>query len=135
MAADFACKTRNPLDPEGDPVDAIFPADLTLRWYKFSPVRYWNLIPAKFVLENVRRIFRGIREFREGGWCYTGRPATWFVREDVRVSFSEQQVFAVYLNPRMRVYECRAEYVAEDDRLCPADWRDRYGGLIWKSTS
>lgn len=135
MAADYACKTRNPVDPDGDPVDAIFPAELTLRWYKYAPVRYWNLIAAKFVLENVKRIFRRVREFNAGGWCYTARPKTWFIRVDQKDGFPDDKVFAVYLNPNLRVYECRAEYAADDDNMCPVNWRDRYGGLIWKSTS
>ena len=58
VAADYACKTRNPLDPEGDPVDAILPADLTLRWYKYSPVRYWNLIPSRDALQRERHALR-----------------------------------------------------------------------------
>ena len=135
MAADYVCKTRNPLDPEGELVDAIFPADLTLKWYKKAPVRYWNLIAAKFVLDNVQRIFRGIREFNAGGWCYTARPDDWYIRVDVVAPFPKDKVFAVYVNPRMRVFECRAEYIADDDDMCPKGWRDRYGGLIWKGIS
>jgi hypothetical protein len=135
VAADYACKTRNPLDPEGDLIDAIFPADLTLRWYKNDPVRHENLRVARFVLQNVERIFRGVRRLSEGGWCFTGSPQEWYIRENVIVPFPDGKVFAVYLNPRMRVYECRAEYIADDDPLCPIDWRGRYGGLIWKSIS
>ncbi len=135
MAADYLCKTRDPQNPDDGLVDAIFPADLTLRYYKFSPVRYLNLIAAKHVLENVERIFFGVREFNEGGWCYTARPAQWHVRENACVPFPKSLVFAVYLNPRLRVYECRAEQVAEDDSMCPVNWRERYRGLIWKSTS
>ena len=76
-----------------------------------------------------------MREFNEGGWCYTGRPTEWYIREGVVVSFPDNMVFAVYLNPNMRVYECRAEYVAPNAPLCPKDWQTRYRGLIWKSTS
>lgn len=135
VAADFTCRTLDPNDPAGRPVDAIFPADLTLRYYKYSPVRYLNLIAARYVLEHPARIFFGVREYNEGGWCYTGRPAEWYVKEGVTARFPEGLVFAVYLNPNMRVYECRAERAADDDALCPVDWQDRYRGLIWKSTS
>lgn len=81
MAADYAIKVRNPENPKGEAFEAVFPADLTLKWYKYTPVRYWNLIAAKYVLENVQRIFRGVREFNQGGWCYVGRPREWFIRE------------------------------------------------------
>lgn len=134
MADDFACKSIDPNKPSGSKVDVVFPGDLTLRYYKYSPVRYLNLIAAKFVLENVERIFYGVREFNEGGWCYTARPTEWYIKEGVVAPFPDDKVFAVYLNPNMRVYECRSEYVAEDDPFCPVDWQKRYRGLIWKST-
>ena len=106
-----------------------------MRYYKYSPVRYWNLIAAKFVLEYPQRIFWGVREYNEGGWCYTARPQEWFVKESIKAPFPKDTVFAVYLNPNLRVYECRAEYAADDDPMCPIDWRNRYRGLVWKSTS
>jgi hypothetical protein len=113
----------------------VFPGSLTLRYFKYSPGRYMNLIAAKFVLEHPERIFYGVREFNEGGWCYTARPDEWYVRERQVAAFPEDLVFAVYLNPNMRVYECRAEYAAKDDPLCPIDWQQRYRGLTWKSIS
>lgn len=135
MAADYACRTRDPQNPVDGFVDAIFPADLTLQWYKSSPVRYENLRAAKYVLEHVERIFRGIREFNRGGWCYTGRPTEWHLRKDVVAPFPSKLVFAVYLNPRLRVYEARAEVAAIDDPMSPKDWANRYEGLVWKHTS
>lgn len=135
MAADFACQTIDPKNPTGPKVDAIFPGDLTERYFKYSPVRYMNLIAAKFVLEHAERIYFGVREFNEGGWCYTARPEQWCIRERVEAPFPKDKVFAVYLNPNMRVYECRAEYVADDDPFAPEDWQERYRGLTWKSTS
>jgi len=106
-----------------------------LRYYKYSPVRYWNLIAAKYVLERPERVFWGVRQFNEGGWCYTGHPAESCIREEVAAPFPDGKDFAVYLNPKMRVYECRAEYAAQDDPHCQVDWQDRYRGLTWKSTS
>ena len=135
MAADFACKTIDPSNPTGPKVDAIFPGDYTLRLYKYSRVDYENLRAARHVLEHAERVFFGVREFNEGGWCYTGRPIEWYVKEGVVASFPDNLIFAVYLNPNMRVYECRAEYVAPDNARCPKDWQKRYGGLTWKSTS
>jgi len=132
---DFACETIDPRNPTGPKVDAIFPGDYTLRLYKYSPVDYENLRAAKHVLEHTERIFFGVREFNEGGWCYSGRPVEWCIKEAVVAPFPDNMVFAVYLNPNMRVYECRAEYVATDDPHCPKNWQTRYRGLTWKSTS
>lgn len=135
MADDFACRAINPNNPTGEKVDAIFPGFYTTRLYKYSPVAFENLRAAKYVLENPKRIFFGVREFNEGGWCYTGRPVEWFIKERTVVPFPDGKIFAVYLNPRRQVYECRAEYAANDDPLCPIQWQERYRGLIWKSTS
>lgn len=135
MAADYSCKTVDPTNPRGERIDAIFPGDLTLRMYKYSPVQYENLRAAKFVLENARRIFFGIREFNDGGWCYTARPVEWHVRPNVIAPFPENLIYAVYVNPNMRVYEWRAEPVDEDDPFCPDDWQNRYRGMTWKNTS
>lgn len=135
MAADYACKTIDPNNPAGRKIDAIFPGRYTLHLYKCSPVDYENLRAAKYVLENPKRIFFGVRMFNQGGWCYTGRPHDWYIKQQAIVPFPKGMVFAVYLNPRMHVYECRAEYAAADDPLCPANWQERYRGLTWKSTS
>ncbi len=135
MAANFVCRTRDPKNPEQGTADAIFPGAYTERLYKVAQVQYLNLVAAKFVLENVERIFFGVREYNEGGWCYTARPEQWHIRADVVVPFPPDKVFAVYLNPLMYVYECRAEFAADDDATCPINWRDRYRGLIWKRTS
>lgn len=133
MADNFACKTLDPNNPAGAKVDAVFPGFYTTRLYKFSPVAYENLRAAKHVLDYPERIFFGVREFNEGGWCYTGRPTHWFVKERTIVPFPDGRVFAVYLNPQMHVYECRAEYAANDDPLSPVDWQERYRGLAWRS--
>lgn len=135
MAADYSCKTINPTDPKGEKIDAIFRGELTLKWYKYAPVRYENLRAAKWVLDHPQRIFFGVREYNEGGWCYTARPPTWYIRQHEEVAFPDNLVFAVYLNPNLRVYECRAEPVADDDPYAPTDWQNRYRGLKWKSTS
>lgn len=133
--ADWACETVDPRDPTGPKVIAVIPGDYALRLFKYSPVDYENLRAAKYVLEHAQRIFVGVREFDEGGWCYTGCPAEWYVAEKVVAAFPDTLVFAVYLNPNMRVYECRAEYAAADDTRSPRGWQTRYGGLTWKSTS
>ena len=38
VAAELLMQDPNPLDPEGELRDAVFPADLTLNWYRESPV-------------------------------------------------------------------------------------------------
>jgi hypothetical protein len=136
LAADYECETIDPNNPTGPKVKAIFPADYTLRLYKYSPVDYENLRAAEHVLKNPKRIFFGVRAFNDGDWwCYTGRPTEWCIREGLVVPFPKDKVFAVYLSPRLRVFECRAEYVDRDDPLCPVDWQTRYRGLTWPSTS
>jgi hypothetical protein len=39
------------------------------------------------------------------------------------------------LNYYKFVYEARAERSAADDNLCPENWQNRYGGLIWRNIS
>jgi len=131
VAADYACQAIDPNNPDGPRINIIFPAGYTLRLYKHSPVDFENLRAAKYVLDNTARIFFGVRQFNEGGWCYTGRPQTWYIREAIEAPFPKDRVFAVYVNPRMQVFECRAEVAATDDPLCPKDWRTRYRGLTW----
>jgi hypothetical protein len=135
VARDFKIQTVNPECPTGPPVDVTLPGDLIERYYKWMPVRYENLRAAKEVLDRPARIFYGVREYNEGGWCYTGRPQTWFVRERVQAPFLPKHVFAVYVNPMMKVYECRAEPADKGDPESPVNWRERYRGLVWKSTS
>ena len=147
MTADYACKTIDPNNPAGPKIDAIFPGAYTLRLYKYSSVDFENLRAAKYVLENPKRIFFGVRAYNQGGWCYTGRPAdlmkarfspswgTWYIKERAVAPFPKDRVFAVYVNSTMHVYECRAEYADPVDPLCPVNWQDRYRGLTWKSTS
>ncbi len=132
MAADFTCETIDPENPDGPKIGAIFPAGYTSKLFKHWPVDFENPRAAKYVLENVERIFFGVREFNEGGWCYTGHPTEWYIRERIVVPFPHDKVFAVYVNPRMYVYECRAEVAATEDPLCPLNWQTRYRGLAWQ---
>lgn len=135
MAADYRLEIRDPENPDEGVVDAVFPGDWTSKLYKFDPVGYENLRAAKYVLENTRRIFRGLRVYNRGGWCYVGRPGKWCIREDVVVPFPEKFVFAVYMNPRLSVFEARAEYRCADDPMSPKDWPNRYEALVWTTTS
>ncbi len=135
MARDYEQEVINPAKPDGPRIQAVFPAKLTLYLYKYAPVGYENLRVAKYVLQNTKRIFYGLREFNEGGWCYTGKPLEWCIREGEYAPFPDHLVFAVYMNSRMHVYECRAERVAADDQFSPCDWQSRYRGLVWKSIS
>src|SRR5437867_2194753 len=85
----------NPENVNGPKIKAIIPHRVYLRFYWKSPVKYENLVAAKFVLENPLRIFSRVRQFNEGGWCFTGKPTSWNIREGVRVPFLEHLVFAV----------------------------------------
>lgn len=134
MPQNFYIDIIDPDNPEGPKTQATIPHRLILQYYKYHPVRYENFRAAKFVLENPARIFAGVRQFNEGGWCFTGRPKQWYVKADAIVPFPDELVFAVYLNSRLFVYEARAEKSASDDPLCPEDWQDRYSALVWKNT-
>lgn len=125
----------DPNNPRGPKVKAIIPHWLILKYYKFHPVRYENLRATKHVLENPLRIFTGVRIYNEGGLCFVGRPNQWYIREATQVPFPQDLIFAVYMNPRFHVYECRAEHAASDDPSSPENWQNRYGGLIWRNTS
>ena len=103
MARDFIYSTVNPLDPNGPKTQVIIPSDYYQTLYKYHPVDYQNLIAAKFVLDEPKKLFFGVREYTQGGWCYTGRPPEWYIRENVIVPFPNHLVFAVYINPNMRV--------------------------------
>ena len=135
MAADYTCRTRDPENPVEGVIEAVFPGRFTLGLYKHDPVGYENLRAAKYVLENIERIFRGLRQYNRGGWCYTGRPQSWYIREDVTAPFPDSLVFAVYINPRLRVFEARAEVAEREDPMSPLNWSDRYEGLVWMRTS
>ncbi len=134
MSKNFCLKIINPSDPTGEKVEAIFSPSFYLNVYKYSPLRYENLRVARYVLENPKRIFAGIREFNPGGWCFTGKPKEWYVSPESIGPFPDNLVFAVYLNSRYYVFEARAEPRSADDTFCPENWQDRYKALIWKST-
>ena len=135
MARNFQIKVINPYDPQGEQIDAIIPASLYVKWYKDSATDYWNLETAKEVLEHPHRIFERVRVYEQGGFCYVGKPVHWYIRPACRVPVLPKRVFAVYLNPNMRLYEARLEFAAEDDPYSPINWQDRYGALLWKSIS
>lgn len=135
MTKNFAIKTRDPRNPENDVVEIIIPGDLIEHYYCNMPVQYENFRVAKTVLESPRRIFSGLRAFNEGGWCYVGRPASWYIRENTIVTFPGGFVFAVYINPRFMLYDFRAEKADPEDTDSPVDWAGRYGALVWKSIS
>jgi hypothetical protein len=131
---DYHVDILDPQNTKGPKIQAIIPQRLIERYYKYYPVRFENLKAAKYVLDNPRRIFSGVRAFNEGGWCFTGKPVYWNIRETTTAPFPDELVFAVYMNSRLYIYEARAEYAAKDDKLCPVDWQNRYEGLVWKAT-
>jgi len=130
----FKVKIINPNNIDGPKVNAVFHEDYIdhLRDY---PVDFENLEAVVYVLKHPERIFRGIRQIRKGGWCYTGTPKKFCVAEKVTAPFPKGFVLGVYMNPNMNVFEFRLETIAKDDPKCPKNWKQRYRGLIWKSDS
>ena len=132
MGTNFKTEAVDPQNPCGKRIEVTIPYQVYLNLYKYSPVRYENLCCAKEVLLNPRRIFSGLREHNEGGWCFVGRPAKWHIKEFQTAPFPDYFVFTVYVNPNFQLYESRADKAAEDDVESPKDWQTRYGALIWK---
>src|SRR5437899_7603970 len=122
----YLIEILDPANPTGSKTNAILPEYLYQKYYTHYPTQYENLRAAKYVLRNPKRIFSGVREYTQGGWCFTGKPISWFIRETVTAPFPDNMVFAVYLNSRLYIYETRAEYCASDDTLYPVDWQNRY---------
>lgn len=128
---------RHPENPDDDDttIDALIPKELVHGYWKTNPGKVYRLEAAKEVLEAPARIYQGVREFNEGGWCYVGRPHQYAMKPDIWVPVPEHLVFAVYLNPHYHVYEWRCEKTAKGDRFAPIDWQDRYGGVSWRRDS
>lgn len=134
MSQNYETTVLNPENPSGERITATIPHSVYSRVYKNDSVQYENIRAACFVLENTARIFKGVRDFNQGGWCFTGRPINWYIREDVVAPFPGNLVYAVYMNPNYTVYEWRAEKCDAADDLCPVNWRSRYTALVWKNT-
>lgn len=105
--------------------------------YKYQPVRFQNIRTAVNVLNRPKRIFIGIkRAVSQDGLCFVGKPDRWYVRENVIVDFPKDElVYTVYLNDRNSVYDFRAEEIDVEDEDSPEDWKNRFGGVLWKKTS
>lgn len=134
MARWYTCRTLDPLDPySGEKVEVRIPTDYVERLNKYRPVDWYNLGKVAEVLGNPKRIFYGLRQLTEGGWCYVGKPTQWVIREGVDVPFPENLVFVVYLSDDLHVYNHRAEPADQGDLLSPKNWEERYQKLVWKS--
>lgn len=126
-------RTLDPLDPgSGNTTEVRFPSDFVERLNKYRPVDFQNLRTVAKVFDAPNRIFYGLRELHEGGWCYVGKPNEWWIREDVIVPFPPNMVFAIYLQQDLWVYTFRAEYADTNDPLSPQGWDQRYQKLVWK---
>ena len=135
MANAYILNIKYPVD--GQPLAIRFEPNFIEHLFKYHPVQFENLRVVKAVLLNPKRIFIGIkRAVSADGLCFVGQPENWHVRENKYLPFpKERLVFVVYLNDRNSVYEFRAEEVDFEDPLSPKDWKNRFGGLLWKSTS
>ncbi len=127
----FKQATVDPNNPTGPKIEVIIPHDIIERAYKYNSVKYENLRAAKEVLENPLRIFWGIREHSEGGWCYVGRPTKLYVTETTVIDFPNDKVFAVYITDRYEVFDWNVEYADNKDAMSPMGWESRYRSLKW----
>jgi hypothetical protein len=128
--------TLDPLDPcSGTKTEVMIPMDYVDRLNKYRPIDWYNLRTAVKVFDAPTRIFYGLRQLTEGGWCYVGKPDQWWVREEVIAPFPKTLVFAVYLKDDLTVYNHRAERADADDPLSPKGWAERYQKLVWKSNN
>jgi hypothetical protein len=128
-------KTIDPNSPTGPKIEVFLPHDIYLRAYKYDSVKYENLRAVDEVLKNPKRIFWGIREHSEGGWCYIGKPTKLYIRENEAIDFPQNMVFAVYVTDRYEVFDWIVEYADDKDNLNPKGWEDRYRSLKWMSIS
>ena len=128
-------ETLDPDNPTGPKVKVIITHSIYDRVHKYNPVQYENLRAAKEVLENPKRIFWGIREHNEGGWCYVGKPTELYIKQNTVIDFPSDKVFAVYINQRLVVFDWCVEYADDKDGMSPKGWEERYRSLKWKSTS
>lgn len=133
MVGFLTYETINPEEPTSK-IEILIPKSLVDHWHKTSFVQYQNLLTATAVLDAPKRIFHGTRTINEGGWCYVGKPADWFIKENVRAPFPSDKVFSVYLRENFKLYTFRADYADSVDNLSPKDWENRYGSLKWKSS-
>ncbi len=131
MAHAYVIQTVDPANILGPKVEVRIEEALVNRLYKYKPTKFMNLFTVHQVLSNPKRIFIGVRRaFTQDGWCYVGKPATWYVREEVRVPFPRDLVFAVYVDSDRVVYDFIAEDADRKDPLNPVDWENRFGGVI-----
>ena len=123
-------KTIDPKNPTGPRIEIEIPYCIYERAYKYNSVKYENLRAAKEVLENPLRIFWGIRQHSEGGWCYIGRPTKLYLSETEVIDFPKDKLFAVYINDRYELFDWIVEYADEKDSLNPKGWESRYRSVI-----
>lgn len=124
-------ETLDPNNPAGPRIAVFLPQDIVLRAYKYDSVKYENLRGLKEVLDNPKRIFWGIREYSEGGWCYTGIPPELYVTETEVIDFPKDKVFAVYITDRYEIFDWIVEYADDKDCLNPKGWEERYRSKKW----
>ena len=87
-----------------------------------------SVIEVRFEADYILRLFKT----EKTSYCNLEK---WYIRDNVSSPFPPDKVFVVYLNERMSIYDFRAEYEDDEDKLSPRDWKNRFGGVIWKITS
>ncbi|MCX5674736.1 MAG: hypothetical protein NTX87_06985 [Planctomycetota bacterium] len=125
----------NPHEQTGATWSVLLPIGLVRHWLKESEVDYQNLkhlVPE--ILRKPVAVFGGVRVYEQGGYCYLGKPADWYIRPNCLVPFPKERIFAVYVNPMCRLYEIQAEKVEPPSLYRPKGWKDRYEALLWSTT-
>lgn len=107
------------------------------RLLKYLPNDYLNLSTVYEVLNNPNRIFSGLNRPHSDSsnmLCVAGRPQHWYIgkKSSSKVPFPPELVYLVFLSARKSVYEFRAEQADAEDSLCPVNWKNRFGKVIWK---
>ena len=108
---------------DGAKGSAWIPRHLVDSFYKSFPYKHYNLPALAQVLRSPDRIFFGTRPLEDdkGGWCYTGRPEFIRTGETSQRRLDPTEVFCVYLDARMQVYEWRVEPCDPSDKEKPKD--------------
>lgn len=127
----FSQEIINPDDPLGPKTDAKWSSEWILHLHREQPIKFRNISAAQEVLKTPISIFCGLRRYREGGYCFVGKPKLWYTRYDKLITFPDQLLYAVYLSPARFVYDFRAEKIDSGDGACPKDWKSRFKSRVW----
>ena len=141
MDGDLHVDVLDPNNPQGAKVTACFPSWLLNKWLLENRTMYWNVIPAKEVLDNTTSIFSGVRKAGEDRYCYVGKPKIWhthwepgYERADFK-PFHASKVLLVFLDSEFKVYGFRPEEMHVIRVDCPVYYDERFESELWSNSS